>query len=132
MKKIILVLVLMLFAIPAFGANVDTYVTASNVSFTTAGKVVTYSTAVNRLMITNDYDSNGDVYITLRQSELGWNSDLTFYTTPVFSGGDASGSTVVIPTGNTVVLDISVNRIGYCGSGNGRANIVAFSDRGQP
>lgn len=131
MKKII-ILALLLLAIPAQAANVNTYVTASSVSFSASGKVVTYSTAVNRLMITNDYNSSGKLYITLKSSEIGWNVARDSYTTPGFTGFDASGSTVVIPTGNTVVMDISVNKIGYCGASNGRAYITAFSDQGQP
>ena len=145
MKRILVALAFVFLFTGLASAEVENYYATSNtVSFSTT-TIVTFNTIINTLFLRNE-STTDSLFVFYKKSDIGWNDDFTFYTTPEISYTAAG---VVIPSGNSVrlspsstnrwseiTLHVKTDKIAIVQQRSPSANIgvtyIAETDRRQP
>ena len=103
MKKFLLLLAFVFMFTGLSLAEVENYYATSNTVSFSSTTIVTFNTIINTLFLRNE-STTDSVFVFYKKSDIGWNDNFTFYTTPVIS---YTGTGVVIPSGNSVRLSPS-------------------------
>lgn len=130
MKRLALVLIFLLTASVAHGTEVDRYMTANTVSFNAVSTIVTFNSVTNSILLVNE-STGSTVYVTYTGIGRTAKND---YVMPAIHPAYTTQSVVRLEAGDSVSIDISIDKIGFLSPNahhDGNLKFIATGDKEQ-